>query len=126
MPAVTTCMRAANQQTSVACAGRRDKVAAGLKEAEQKAWDAEANRFEKTLMGSQPSPTSMMGILNSLVGAGEAVSQMAAEVVHMAADEVANAVNVQTQPPTPGGVARQRRRSADRPRRQSLLGSRKR
>lgn len=93
--------------------GRSDKARAALEEARQKAWDLEADRFEKAQFGHNSSGSGMMSILNSLVGAGEAVGAMAAESLHAAADEVTALAHAQTQPPA---------RAIDRPRRRSMLG----
>ena len=96
---------------------RSDKAKGALDQARQTAWDLEAadrfERREKAQLGNQTHGSSVMNILNSLVGAGEAVGAMAAESLHAAADEVTALAHAQTQPPT---------RPIDRQRRRSMLG----
>ena len=90
--------------------GRSDKARSALEAAQ---WDLEADRFEKAHLGHQSPGSGVMNILNSLVGAGEAVGAMAAESLHAAADEVTALAHTQTQPHV---------RAIDRPRRRSMLG----
>ena len=82
-------------------------------EAERRAWEQEADRFEEKL-AHHAHGHGTMNILNSLVEAGEAVRVKAAEGLHAAADEVtATLGHPHTQQPT---------RGIDRPRRRSMLG----
>ena len=68
-------------------------------QAEDKQWRAEAEKFERMHMSPKASP-GLMGMLNSLVGAGEAVYDMGADMAaDMAADAGAMGNAMMTKPP---------------------------
>jgi hypothetical protein len=98
-----------------------DKAKAALRQARQLAWEQEADRFEKhqlAHLSQQTHGSGVMNILNSLVGAGEAVGAIAAGSLHAAADEVtATLAHTHIQPgvratPRRGSVLRGLRRHA--------------
>lgn len=82
-----------------------------MEQAEDKQWRAEAEKFERVHMSPKTS-AGLMGMLNSLVGVGEAVVDMGVGVATEAAEAAEEAMgNIMTKPPEKKGGDRQRRRS---------------